>query len=319
MNVLVTGANGFVGRALLPLLAQRGHRVRAAVRGPQPELGGYEAVAVGDIDLRTEWSAALGGIDVVVHLAARVHVMRESTPNPLAAFRAVNLAGTRRLAEQSVRNGIRRLVFVSSLKAVVEQGTEWAIAASDPPRPASPYGVSKLEGEDALAEVAAATGLEIVVFRPPLLYGPHVRGNFLSLFSACWRRLPLPLAGTSNRRSLLFVGNFADAIERSLTHPNAPGKRFLIHDGPPVSTPELVTHIGQALGRHARLFPVPRIATAAATSIPGLRSRLERLTGSLYVDDSLVRQDLGWCPPFTMADGLGATAAWYVRDLNGRR
>lgn len=311
VNVLVTGANGFVGRALLPILVKRGHAVRAAVRSPQPAIPGCEMVPVADVDSATDWSAALAGAHAVVHLAARVHVMRESTADPLAAFRAVNVDGTRQLAEQSACHGVRRLIFVSSLKALIENGTERAVRSDDPPRPASPYGISKLEAEETLAEVAVSTGLEIVIFRPPLLYGPGVKGNFLSLLSACWRRLPLPIAGISNRRSLLFVGNFADAIECSLGHPNAPGGRFLIQDGLPISTPELVRRVGEALGRHARPFSIPTFAVAAARRIVGVRSRMDRLTESLHIDDSILRQNLGWDPPFTMTDGLDATANWY--------
>lgn len=319
MRVLVTGAGGFVGRAVVPRLAAGGHAVRAAARrgGPPPETGRWceGSVEVGDIGPGTDWARALDGVDAVVHLAARVHRVRDAATDPLAEYRRVNAAGTRRLAEAAARAGVRRLVLLSSVKAVADGPSEAPLDDATPPAPASPYGVSKLEAEEGLAEVSAATGLEAVVLRPPLVYGPGVGANFLGLLRACARGLPLPLGAVRNRRSLVFVGNLADAVALCLEHPAAAGRRFLLHDGPPVSTPDLVRAVAAALGRPARLLPVPPPLLAAGAALLGRRGAAERLAGSLFLDDRGIRETLGWRPPHAMQDGLRATADWYMTSV----
>jgi nucleoside-diphosphate-sugar epimerase len=318
--VLVTGASGFVGRALLGALAERGRPARAALRRPDGGAAlpaGTDAAVVGEIDGTTDWASALRGVDVVVHLAARVHMMRDDAADPLAEYRRVNTAGTERLARDAARAGVRRMVFVSSVKVHGEGGGPAPLRASDAPAPADPYGVSKAEAEEALHRVAAETGMEVVVLRPPLVYGPGVGANFLSLFRAVDRGLPLPLGRVRNRRSLVFVGNLADAILRAADHPDAAGRTFLVSDGEPVSTPALIRAVARALGRRPRLLPVPVALLHAAGAATGRGPAVSRLTGSLEVDSAPIRDTLAWTPPATLDEGLAATARWFRSRAGG--
>jgi nucleoside-diphosphate-sugar epimerase len=313
MRVLVTGATGFVARFVIPALTGRAHEVRAAVRSagtpPVPD-----TVAVGDIGPDTDWGAALAGMDAVVHLAARVHQMNDP-PDPLRvieSYRRVNVGGTRTLAQAAAAAGVRRMVFVSSIKAVTENSAAGPITGATPPAPTSPYGISKLEAEFALAEVGAATGLETVVLRPPLVYGPGVGANFRQLLALCHRAPPLPFGAIRNRRSLVYVGNLADAIVRCVEHSHAPGHSFVIHDGAALSTPGLIRALASALDRPARLFNVPPALLEAALTLLGRREVFERLAASLEVDDSDLRRTLGWQPLWSQDDGLRLTAEWFI-------
>ncbi|KAA0688717.1 NAD-dependent epimerase/dehydratase family protein [Azospirillum brasilense] len=317
MRVLVTGATGFVARTVIPLLVERGHSVRAVVRQKgdgRPDIAvphAADTVTIGDIGPATAWGSALQGMDAVVHLAARVHVMRDRESDPLAAFRCVNTAGTRVLAEAAAAAGVKRMVYLSSVKALADESRPEELSEETEPDPHSPYGISKLEAERALAEISARTGLEAVVIRPPLVYGPGVGGNFLRLMQAVDRGIPLPLGALENRRSLIFVGNLADAIQECLTHPQAAGGRFLVHDGRPMSTPELVRAIAEALGKPARLLPVPPSLLALAARLARREAMLDRVAGSLVIDDGAIRRALNWRPPCYPAYGLRLTAEWF--------
>ena len=311
MRVLVTGATGFVGRALVPLLLARGHHVRAAVRRPDAQVPGAELVAVGDIGPDTDWSAALDGVDAVAHLAARVHVMRDTAADPLAEFRRTNTEGTRRLAEAAAERGVRRFVYLSSIKAVVDESRPEPVTDATPAAPHSPYGVSKREAEQALENLSARGVLDPVILRPPLVYGPGVAGNLRALLTICQKRIPLPLAWVDNRRSLIFVGNLADAVATCLTHPNAAGETFLVSDGTPLSTSDLVRHLSAGLGVRPRLLPAPPALLALAASLVGKRDAWDRVGGSLVVEDASIRAVLGWSPPVAAASGLHATAEWF--------
>jgi UDP-glucose 4-epimerase len=310
MKVLVTGATGFVGRALCGHLATHGHVVVPAVRSAAGLAG--EAV-VGEIDGATGWAVALSGCDAVVHLAARVHVMDDTAQNPLALYRATNRDGTLNLARQAVQAGVRRLVFVSSIK-VNGEGRDTPYRETDPPAPGDAYAVSKWEAEQGLHAIARETGLEVVILRPPLVYGPGVGANFLRLMQTVERGWPLPLGAVRNRRSLLYLGNFVDAIRLCIEHPNAAGQTFLLDDGEPVSTPELIRRIAHALHRPARLLPVTVGVLELAGALLGRRAAVARLAGSLFVDGSAIRSRLGWVPPHTMQQGLAATVADWWRD-----
>jgi nucleoside-diphosphate-sugar epimerase len=312
--VLLTGSTGFVGEHTSAALVASGFTVRQASRQAVPPSAtterAVERVLVGEVGPESDWAEALRGVDVVVHLAARVHVMDETESDPLGEFRRVNVEGTRRLARQAADAGVRRFVFVSSVKVNGEETTGERFRAEDAPAPADPYGVSKWEAEGALREIEAATGLEVVVVRPPLVYGPGVRANFFRLLEGVSRGVPFPFARVENRRSLVFVRNLADALARCATHPAAAGRTFLVSDGTPVSTADLVRGIARAMGRPPRLLPVPPSWLELAGRLAGRTDVVRRLLGSLEVDDRAIRDALGWEPPFTMEEGLLETVAW---------
>ncbi len=315
-RVLVTGATGFIGRPLCGKLAAAGWLIRAAVRYSSDENtlpAGTEVVRIPGAGPDTDWREALQGVDDVVHLAARVHVMRDKAADPLAAYREVNAAGTARLAAAAGAAGVRRFVFMSTVKVNGEGGGR-PYREMDPPAPSDPYGISKAEGEAALFSAAKAVGMEAVVLRPPLVYGPGVKANFLRLLGLAASGLPLPLGGIRNERSLVYLENLVDAVLLCLVKPEAAGKVYLVSDGPPVSTTELVRMMATSLGRRPRLIPLPDFARRLARAA-GLGDAMERVFGSLTVDSSAIRSELGWVPPFTTEQGVADTAAWYL----GRR
>ncbi|OYW37356.1 MAG: NAD-dependent dehydratase [Hydrogenophilales bacterium 12-61-10] len=302
MKVLVTGATGFVGYALGGSLDDHGHQVIPAVR---QKAGLDDEVVVGDIDGQTDWTAALTGCNGV---AARVHVMDDTADDPLALYRATNTDATLNLARQAVRAGVRRFVFISTIK-VNGEGRDAPYRETDVAAPEDAYAISKWEAEQGLRQVAADTGLEVVVLRPPLVYGPEVKANFQRLIHIVKRGWPLPLGLIRNRRSLLYLGNFVDAIRLCVEHPAAAGQTFLLDDGEPVSTPELIRAVARALGHPAHLLAVPVWMLEAAGTLLGKRAAVARLTGSLVVDGSAIRSRLGWTPPYSMEEGMAATVA----------
>jgi nucleoside-diphosphate-sugar epimerase len=307
---LVTGANGFIGRVLCDALAASGRGVRRAVRAAGAD--DRNEIAVGDIGPATDWRAALEGVSHVAHLAARTHVLRETAGDPLAEYRTINVSGTERLARSAVACGVRRLVFLSSVKVNGEHTGERPYTEKDAPAPEDPYGVSKWEAEQALARIAAETGLEVVMLRSPLVYGPGVKGNFLRLMDLVARGVPLPLGAVANRRSLVYSGNLAAAIVTALDSPQAAGKTYLVSDGEDVSTPDLIHALAQSLGAKPRFVALPLAVLGVVATLAGKRSEFVRLTGSLQVDSSRIRRELGWRPPFTLAQGLDVTAKWYL-------
>ena len=311
--VLVTGADGFVGSALCPELAAAGYSVRRAVRAhaAEPDDDGSLHYTMGDIGPDTDWARAVAGTHAVVHLAARTHVMRERAADPIAEYRRVNVDATRRLAEQAVAAGVRRLVFLSSIKVNGEATHGRPYTEEDPPRPEDAYGTTKLEAEQVLQRLGEKSGLETVVLRPPLVYGPGVKGNFLRLLATVARGLPLPLASLDNRRSLLYVGNLVDAILAALRAPQAAGRTYLVSDGEDHSTPELVRAIAAALGVSARLFACPEVALRVCAMALGRRREFDRLAGSLQIDDSRIRRELSWRPRYSLGLSLAETAQWY--------
>lgn len=305
MKVLVTGANGFVGRALCGCLHASGYSVVPAVRRASGIAG---EIVVGDVEGTPDWTSVLSGCDAVVHLAARVHVMNDTAQDPLALYRATNTEATLNLARQATRSGVRRFVFVSTIK-VNGEGRDTAYRETDAAAPEDAYAISKWEAEQGLLQIAQETGLEVVILRPPLVYGPGVKANFLRLMRTVERGWPLPLGAIHNRRSLLYLENFVDAIRLCLEHPAAAGQTFLLDDGQAVSTPELIRAVAHAMGRPARLLAVPVGVLEWVGALLGKRAAVARLTGSLYVDSSAIRARLGWTPPFSMKSGLAATVA----------
>jgi UDP-glucose 4-epimerase len=305
MRVLVTGAAGFIGHALCGALAEAGHYIVPAVRRAS---GLRNERVIGEIGPSTDWQALLEGCDAVVHLAARVHAMDDAAQNPLPLYRATNTEATLNLARHAVRVGVKRFIFLSSIK-VNGEGGEVAYRENDTPAPADAYAVSKWEAEQGLRQIARETGLEVVILRPPLVYGPGVKANFLRLMQWTQKGWPLPLGAIRNRRSLLYLGNLVDAIRLCVEHPAAAGQTFLLDDGEGVSTPDLIRAVAHAMGRSARLLAVPVGMLELAGVLLGKRAVVARLTGSLYVDGSVIRLRLAWTPPFSMEAGLAATVA----------
>ena len=317
-TVLVTGATGFVGAALVRRLLADGRAVRAAVRQTAPGIApGAEQVAIGEIGPATDWTRGLAGVEAIVHLAARAHVLRDSTPDAYALYSAVNTRGTLRLAEAAAAAGVRRFVFLSSVRVHGERSTGAPFTESSPLVADDPYGRSKADAERGLASLARGTQLEPVILRPPLVYGPQAGGNFARLVALVARGVPLPLGAVRNRRSLIFVGNLADAIVRSLDQPAAANQTFMVSDGEDVSTPELVRRIARALGKPARLVLVPTALLRLGGALAGRSDDVARLVDDLLVDSSKIRALLGWSPVVTLDEGIAQTAAWW-RAAAGR-
>lgn len=312
LTVLVTGANGFVGRVLCRTLQERGHTVRAAVRqaAVAPGIAG-EPIVVGSIDAKTEWSLAVRGVDAVVHVAARVHVMRETESDPLQAFRNTNVHGTAALANAAAAAGVERFVYVSSIKVNGEATFDKPFTADDPPSALDAYGVSKQEAERGLRDIARLTGLQVTVVRPPLVYGPGVGGNFLRLLKLIRRGIPLPFGSIENRRSMIYNGNLADALVACATHANAAGKTYLVRDAEDLSTGGLVRRLAREMGTPARLWEVPPGILRGAGALIGRTAEVDRLIDSLVVEVSAIEHDLHWSPRYTVAEGLAKTAAWF--------
>lgn len=310
MKVLVTGANGLVGRALCSVLDQtEGQVVRAVRTSTTP----WE-IPVGDLNKNTDWSEALGqDTDVVVHLAGQVPLTDNASRVPNDRYTEVNTLGTANLARQCAQHGVKRFIFVSTVK-VLGEGKSEPYQDTDLAVPADAYAISKWDAEQALWQVAAETGMEVVMLRPPLVYGLGVKGNFLRLMQAIDKRRPLPLGAIHNQRSLIYLGNLVDVIRLCLIHPKAAGKAFMVSDGDDVSTPELVRRIAASLGRRPFLLPVPVSWMRWAGRVLGKQAAVDRLLGSLCVDITPLREELGWTPPYTMQEGLEATAQWYRKN-----
>ncbi len=303
MRVLVTGANGFVGRSTVNALALRGHHAIRAVRQVQPN-----AMIVGNVDANTDWTEALRGCDAVIHLAARVHQMRDGSTNPLNEFRRINTSGTLRLAEQAKAAGVRRFIFLSSVKVNGEESPK-PYRSSDTPNPQDHYARSKQEAEEGLRHLSTGADMDLVVIRPPLVYGPGVRANFQSMMRLLHRGIPLPLARvTDNRRSLVALDNLVDLLITCLDHPAAANQTFLVSDGEDLSTADLLRRLGQAMGHPARLLPVPTGLLWAGARLLGKGDMAQRLMGSLQVNIDHTRDTLGWAPPISVDEGLRRAA-----------
>lgn len=307
--MLVTGVNGFVGRQLCAELVGRGQAVRAAMRNrTEFDLAGFEISWIAGMGADTTWEDALRGIKVVIHLAARVHVMREDAADPLAEFRRVNVAGTENLARQAAVAGVKRLVYVSSIGVNgLSTAVDRPFSEADVPAPHNAYALSKWETEQALYRVAQETGLEVVIVRPPLVYGLGAPGNFAQMMRVLRKGIPLPLASVRNLRSLIYIENLVDALIVCATHPAAAGQTYLVSDGEDVSTPDLMRQLGAAMGHPARLFPCPPALLKLAGRLIGKADQVGRLSGSLQVDSGKIRRELNWLPPYTSQEGLRKT------------
>nr|WP_294841048.1 SDR family oxidoreductase [uncultured Methylotenera sp.] len=309
MKILVTGSNGFVGKPLCKILIKQNWIVRIAVRSKSKNKQEVELVCINDINGDTDWSTGLKDIEVVIHLAARVHVMQEKSIDPLSEFRKVNVDGTLNLARQAVKAGVKRFVFVSSIKVNGElTQSDKPFTASDIPSPQDAYGISKYEAEQELLKLADETGMEVVIIRPPLVYGEGVKANFASMMHAVKRGIPLPLGAIHNKRSFVYIGNLVSLIVRCIDHHAAANQVFLVSDGEDLSTTELLRACATALGVKARLLSIPQRLLELIATILGKRDVAQRLCGNLQVDITKAHTMLGWIPPISVVDGLRATA-----------
>jgi nucleoside-diphosphate-sugar epimerase len=314
-KILVTGADGFIGRALCRALLARGFSVRgtaidkAAVEGIPH---GVEPVVTGDISGVNSWPDILSGVDVVVHLAARVHVMKEAVQDPLAEFLRVNTLGTERLARGAAEAGCKKFIFMSSVKVNGESTGKRPFYAEDPLLAEDPYGVSKMKAEEKLRQICDASGMGWVVLRPTLVYGPGVKGNFIRLMKLVDRGVPLPFGAVRNRRSFIYVENLADAVRALAEKDEVRNEVFLVSDGQDVSTPCLIREMARAMGKRARLLNVPPGILEKLADLAGKHEEVRRLTGSLCVDIGKIKERLGWKAPFTLEEGIRETVGWFV-------
>lgn len=319
-RVLVTGATGFVGRHFCERLLRDGAEVRGLVRSAAGLPEGVVPVPVGGLDDTARIRAALQGVDTVVHLAARVHVMREADADPAAAFERVNVHGTANLRDQAEAAGVQRLLFMSTV-SVYGSGAPATVGAATPATPTTPYGRTKLAAEELLRAGARGDGMRVHILRPPGIYGPGMKGNIPRLFRAVARGLPIPAPATANRRTLVYVANLVDAGVALLRAGGSAGPIHPVGDAESLSTAELVRGIAAALGRHARILPLPVAAlhlvgrfgdqVRRVAPFPLDSTAVDRLTGSLVVDSSALERDIGWTPPHTVGDGLRASAEWF--------
>jgi nucleoside-diphosphate-sugar epimerase len=305
MRVLVTGANGFVGKALRAQLLIGGASVHAAIRSHGDPTVADRSFFVGPVGSATDWSAALQQVEVVVHLAARVHVMSENGSGSISLYREVNTIGTLKLVQDAARAGAKRFVFISSAKVNGEVSTTGKpFRETDAPAPGDAYSLSKYEAEEALKKFSTKHGMEVVIIRPPLVYGPGVKANFAALMRAVQRGMPLPLGAVRNLRSLVGLDNLVDFIITCVGHPAAANQTFLVSDGADISTPDLVRAMARAASRPVRLLPVPVGVLATLASLLGKRAAVDRLCSSLQLDISKARELLQWSPPVTLDEGL---------------
>lgn len=318
-HIAITGANGFVGSALVKRLSESSSwSVLAVTRKPcdiLADFSGIYSLIIPDFSDTKQFEEHFIGVDVVVHTAARVHVMDDAVADPLTEFRKINCSNTLTLAATAAKCGVKRFVFISSVKVNGEVSVPGhPITEADIAAPLDPYGISKYEAEQALFKLAAETGMEIVVVRPPLVYGPGVKANFKSMMNWLNKRIPLPLGAIDNRRSLVGLDNLVDLVVTCIEHPSAANQVFLVSDGEDLSTTSLLKRMGNALGRPARLLPVPSLLLNVSASLIGKKHFSQRLCGSLQVDISKAKEVLGWMPPASVDEQLKKTAVAFLLD-----
>ena len=315
-KILITGATGFVGRALFENLKfKKKYSIHLSTRANQEQLfEGEKAFNIGEIDANTNWKDALDGVDCIVHCAARAHMTEKKQTDSLNAYRTINVDGTRNLAKQAVSIGIKRFIFLSSIK-VNGEGTiaSKSFKYNDISQPEDAYGISKWETEKALLEISKQTGLEVVIIRPPLVYGEGVKGNFFRLLDIVYKQIPLPFASVNNLKSMVAVDNLVDLIICCIDHPKASGKTFLVSDGEDLSTSDLIIKLSKFMDKSPRLFQVPQLIIQLIGRLVGKSLEVKRLLGSLRVDNSYTREILGWSPALSLDEELKKVVKWYLK------
>ena len=317
-KILITGANGFVGQALCQALTKNGYFVRAAVRSNErlaqlPE--GVEYCIVGEVGVDTEWSTALEGVNTVIHLTSRVHLMQDTSSDPLLEYRKINTAGTEHLARIAMQSGVTRFIFLSSVKVNGEYtGDDKAVSFSetDTPNPQDDYAVSKWEAEQVLARLGKESGLETVILRPPLIYGPGVKANFLSLLKVVDSGVPLPFAAIKSKRSFIYLGNLVDIILKCIVNPKLSGQTFLVSDGEDITIPQLMRKIAKSMDRNPILIPIPVGILKFVGEISGRRLEVDRLARSLVIDNRKIVEALNWKAPYSLDEGIELTVKSYL-------
>lgn len=315
MKTLLTGSTGFIGFALTQYLQQQNYSLTATVRCITKTLPAtIQQVPIGDLLPNTTWTNVLNDVDTIIHLAARTHILKEQSADPLDAFRKTNTLATINLAQQAAEAGVRRFIFISSIGVNGNQTFNTPFTAENNPSPKEPYAISKYEAEIGLREIASQTGMEIVIIRPPLVYGPNAPGNFARFIKAATSGLPLPLGNIHNQRSLVALDNLIDLITLCIDHPAAANQTFLVSDGEDLSTTDLLHRLGSALNKPARLLPVPQVMLTTALHLLGKEAIAQRLCGNLQVDISKTRDLLGWQPIIRVDEALQKTAqAWLAK------
>ena len=319
MKILVTGANGFIGKQLSETLANSGHEVRNTARSLAPNSPITREMVTCDLESADNLDHLTTGCDAIVHLAGRAHVMSDNPATSESLYLSANVDVTRKLAQSAARAGVKRMILMSSVKVNGESTTiDAPFTSQDTPNPQDPYGRSKTQAEQVLWDVASTSELEGVVIRPPLVYGPGVRANFASLIGIVNRGMPLPLGSIQNKRSFVAIDNLIDCVATALQSSNAAGQTFLVSDGNDLSTPELIRYIASALDKSPTLFPFPPVLLKLAATSAGKRSAYDRLCGSLTVDIALTKQKLSWTPPFTVQDSLQRTVDAFIQSRESR-
>jgi nucleoside-diphosphate-sugar epimerase len=316
MCVLVTGATGFVGKAVCKALLDTHIHVIAVSRKPTLDmLGGNTSATVVEVQdiVDADWLGICSGVQTVIHLAARVHQLNDSSTDPLADYRQVNVIGTERIAKAAAAAGVKRFIFLSSVKVNGDATDISPFSENDIPHPSDPYATSKWEAEQVLWKIAAATGMDVVIIRPPLIYGPGVKANFLKMMRSMDKGVPLPLACANNQRSLIYLDNLVDALITVMKHPMAVGNTYMVSDGIDVSTPALLHEIAVAMGKSAKLWRCSERTLSLAAKVIGKSAEIHRLFDSLQVESSKIHSELEWVPPYSFEQGIQATVDWYLK------